>query len=88
MRFHDGSPFTADDVVFSIQRARGEGSDMRTQVSSVKEVRKLDEHTVEIETSAPNPILPELLTTVYMMDRQWAEAKRAERPVDRRRGTE
>ena len=88
VRFHDGSAFAADDVIFSIRRAMGEGSDMRTQVSSVKEIRRVDDHTVEIETSVPNPILPDLLTTVYMLDRAWAEANGAERPVDRRRGTE
>jgi peptide/nickel transport system substrate-binding protein len=88
VQFHDGAAFAADDVVFSIRRAMGEGSDMKTQVSSVKEVRRIDDHTVEIETTAPNPILPDLLTTVYMLDRGWAEAQGAERPVDRRRGTE
>ncbi len=88
VRFHDGSAFDAEDVIFSLDRARGEGSDMRTQTASIKTVRAPDPFTVEIETSAPNPILPELLTTVYMMDRQWAETQRAERPVDRRRGTE
>jgi peptide/nickel transport system substrate-binding protein len=88
VRFHDGSPFDADDVMFSLQRARGEGSDMRTQTASIKEVRRIDDFTVDIETSSPNPILPELLTTVYLMDRQWAEKLRAERPVDRRRGVE
>jgi peptide/nickel transport system substrate-binding protein len=88
VRFHDGTPFTADDVVFSIQRARGEGSDMRTQVSSVKEVRKIDDYTVELETSAPNPILPDLITSVYMLSRVWAANNGAERPADRRKGSE
>jgi peptide/nickel transport system substrate-binding protein len=88
VRFHDGAGFDADDVIFSLQRARGEGSDMRTQTASIKELRRIDDYTVEIETSAPNPILPELLTTVYVMDRQWAEKHKAERPVDRRRGIE
>ena len=88
VRFHDGSAFDAEDVVFSLNRARGDGSDMRTQTASIKTVRAVDPLTVEIETSTPNPILPELLTTVYIMDRQWAEAQRAERPVDSRSGTE
>ena len=86
--FHDGASFDADDVLFSLARARGEGSDLRTQTASIREVRKLDDHTVEIETVSPTPILPELLTNVFMMDRQWAEANKAERPVDRRKGLE
>ena len=56
MRFHDGTPFTADDVVFSFERApAGEGSDMKGYTSSIKEVRKVDDHTVEIETTAAVP---------------------------------
>ncbi len=86
--FHDGTPFDADDVVFSLERARGEGSDLRSQTASIRQVRKVDAHTVEIETSAPNPILPDLLTNVLIMSRTWSMAQQAERPVDRRRGVE
>lgn len=88
VKFHDGSPFTADDVVFSFKRAAGEGSDMKGSTTSVKEVRKIDDHTVEVETTAPNPILPELLTTLYMLPKKWCEENKAERPVDRRKGIE
>src|SRR3712207_1451356 len=34
--FHDGAAFTADDVVFSVERARAEGSDMQALLSSVE----------------------------------------------------
>lgn len=88
VQFHDGTPFTADDVVFSIERARGEGSDLRTQTASIRQVRKAGDGAIEIDTHAPNPILPELLTTVYVMSRPWAQANQAERPVDRRKGIE
>ena len=40
VRFHDGTPFTADDVVFSFKRAAGEGSDMKGYTSPIKEVRR------------------------------------------------
>ena len=59
MKFHDGTPFTADDVIFSYERARGEGSDMKTYVGQIKEIRKIDSHTVDIVTLEPFPILPE-----------------------------
>lgn len=39
VQFHDGTPFTADDVLFSFARAAGEGSDMRANVNDVKAVR-------------------------------------------------
>jgi peptide/nickel transport system substrate-binding protein len=88
VRFHDDTPFTADDVVFSLNRAAGEGSDMRSNTNEIKEVRKIDSHTIEIETKAPFPILPNVLSTVYMMSKKWAEDNQATRPVDRRKGIE
>jgi peptide/nickel transport system substrate-binding protein len=88
VNFHDGTPFTADDVVFSFKRASGDGSDMRGYTNSIKEVRKLDAHTVEIETTSPFPILPDVITLVYMMSKKWCEENKAEMPVDRRKGIE
>jgi peptide/nickel transport system substrate-binding protein len=86
--FHDGSPFTADDVVFSFKRGAADGSDMKGYTSPIKEVRKINDHTIEIETTAPFPILPDTLTSLYMMSKKWCEENKAERPVDRRKGVE
>jgi peptide/nickel transport system substrate-binding protein len=86
--FHDGTPFTADDVVFSFQRAADPGSDMRGTVGQIKEVRKLDASTVEIVTTVPVPILPDQLTLFYIMSRVWCEANNATKPVDKRKGVE
>ena len=86
--FHDGTPFTADDVVFSFNRAADPGGDMRGYTSSFKEVRRIDDHTVEIETTAPFPILPDVISNVYMMSKKWCETNKADKPVDRRKGVE
>ena len=86
--FHDGKPFTADDVVFSFQRAAGDGSDMKGYTSSIKEVRKVNDLTVDIETTAPFPILPDVISLVYIMSKKWCEENKAEKPVDRRKGIE
>lgn len=86
--FHDGSPFTADDVLFSFERAAGDGSDMKSYTASFKAVRRVDDHTVDIETAAPFPILPDVVASVYMMSRSWCVARQARRPVDRRQGIE
>jgi peptide/nickel transport system substrate-binding protein len=86
--FHDGSPFTADDVVFSFKRGASDGSDMKGYTAPIKELRKIDDFTVEIETAAPFPILPDTLTSLYMMSKKWCEENKAERPVDRRKGVE
>jgi len=88
VQFHDGTPFTADDVVFSFKRAADPAGDMRGYTSSMKDVRKLDAHTVEVETLTPNPILPDVLTNVPVMSKVWCEANKAEKPVDRRKGVE
>jgi peptide/nickel transport system substrate-binding protein len=74
VRFHNGDPFDADDVVFSIERALQPTSDMKALLSSVEAVTKVDDYTVHFKTMGPNPILPEQLTTIYIMDKEWSEA--------------
>lgn len=86
--FHDGKPFTADDVLFSFARTQVEGSDMKSYTNDVKEVRKINDHVVEIETKAPFPILPDVISLVYIMSKKWSEENQATRPVDRRKGVE
>ncbi len=82
VRFSDGSPFTADDVLFSVQRTRAPGSNMASVLASVKEVRKIDDFTVEFETTNPNPILLQEITNWGIMSRAWAERNNATRPAD------
>ena len=86
--FHDGTPFTADDVVFSMARTQAEGSDMKSYTNNFKAVRKVDSHTVEIETNNPFPILPDQMARVMIMSKKWCEDNQATRPVDRRKGIE
>jgi peptide/nickel transport system substrate-binding protein len=86
--FHDGTPFTADDVIFSFQRSGGDGSDMKSYTNDVSEIKKIDSHTVEFITKAPFPILPEVISLVYIMSKKWSEDNQATKPVDRRKGIE
>jgi peptide/nickel transport system substrate-binding protein len=88
VKFHDGTALTADDVVFSFGRAAGDGSDMKGYTSSIKQVSKVDDATVEIETTAPFPILPDVISLVYVMSKKWCEDNKAEKPVDKRKGIE
>lgn len=88
VQFHDGTPFNADDVVFSFARAAGEGSDMRANVNDVKAVRKIGDYEIEIETKSPFPILPNQLTTTFILSKKWCEDNQATKPVDRRKGIE
>ncbi|MGH8819813.1 MAG: ABC transporter substrate-binding protein, partial [Rhodoferax sp.] len=86
--FHDGTPFTADDVLFSLKRAAAASSDMKTYVNDIKAVRKVSPYVVDVETNEPFPILPSLLSTVYIMSKKWCEANNATEPVDMRKGVE
>lgn len=86
--FHDGSPFTADDVVFTFARTQQGSSDMKSYTNDVISVKKLDSHKVEITTKAPFPILPNVVALVYIMNKKWCEENKAEMPVDKRKGVE
>ena len=74
VKFHDGADFTADDVVFSFERAKQPNSDMKELIGSIVEVRAVDDHTIEMVTDGPNPILPSNLTNLFIMDKDWTEA--------------
>jgi len=88
VQFHDGTPFTADDVIFSYERAKGDGSDMKTYVGQIKEIRKLNDHSIDIVTTEPFPILPDVFYRWFIMSKKWCEANQATHPVDRRKGIE
>jgi peptide/nickel transport system substrate-binding protein len=67
VRFHDGSPFTADDVVFTLERLlASKGSDLAPYFTAVSSVRKVDNETVEIISDRPAGILS-MLTFVYIL---------------------
>ena len=74
VKFHDGADFTAEDVVFSFERAKQPTSDMKELINSIVEVRAVDDYTIEIVTDGPNPILPANLTDLMIMDKDWTEA--------------
>ncbi|MEM7720912.1 MAG: ABC transporter substrate-binding protein [Pseudomonadota bacterium] len=80
--FHDGSLFDANDVVFSLNRAATEASNFKELLTGVTEVRAVGQYVVEVETDGPNPLLPNNLTNIMMMDRTWAEENNAEAVQD------
>jgi peptide/nickel transport system substrate-binding protein len=82
VRFHDGTPFTADDVVFSIERAQLPSSNFKTFATLIGKPRRVDDHTVEIATPGPSPILLEYVNTIMILSRAWALKNGAARPQD------
>ncbi len=82
VKFHDGSAFTADDAVFSVHRAMAPTSNYKAYTTGIKEARKIDDHTIEIETTAPNPVLLRQLPNVFIMSRAWSEKHNVAKPQD------
>ncbi|HEX6259877.1 MAG TPA: ABC transporter substrate-binding protein, partial [Woeseiaceae bacterium] len=80
--FHDGTPLTADDVVFSLRRAQSDTSDWKNTISTIAAVEALDAHTVRIKTSVPDMILPTALRNIMIMPKMWAKAHGADLPAD------
>lgn len=60
--FSDGSPVTADDVVFSLERVKGMVESKANFLMSGIEVAKIDDLTVELTTETPSLKLPALMT--------------------------
>ncbi len=82
VRFHDGSELTADDVVFSIERALAAPSQRAFQIKGVSGAKKVDALTVDILLEAPDAVLPEKLHYVAIMNRAWSERHGVERAQD------
>ncbi len=80
--FHDGTPFTTDDAVFSIQRALGTTSQRAFQLKGVLGASKVDEQTLEVALESPDAVLPEKLIGMPIMSKAWAVANKAELAQD------
>jgi peptide/nickel transport system substrate-binding protein len=71
--FHEGQALTADDVVFSIERALGKTSQRAFQLKGVRAAKAVDPLTVDLLLDAPDAVLPEKLQYVAIMSRAWCE---------------
>lgn len=80
--FHNGNPFTADDVVFSFERASAEGSAFAGLLESIERMEKVDDHTVDVHLRQPNSVLLNDLAGWFIMDKEWLVENKAEKPVD------
>lgn len=80
--FHDGAAMTAEDVVFSFERAQRPTSAMKELLTSMASITAVDDHTVDITTNGANPLLINNLTNLFIMDKGWSEANNVEDPQD------
>ncbi|HSA89327.1 MAG TPA: ABC transporter substrate-binding protein [Burkholderiales bacterium] len=82
VKFHDGSPFSADDVVFSFGRIQQKQGTMQIYVTGVKEVVKVDDYTVDFILSGPVPILLRNIVDFRIVSKSWAEKTRSQNVQD------
>ena len=89
VKFHDGTPFTADDVIFSYERSKADGSDMKTKIATVKEMQEdRRPHGRLRRPTIRSRSCPTRSTPGYIMSKAWCEKNNATAPVDVRKGKE
>jgi peptide/nickel transport system substrate-binding protein len=86
--FHNGNPFTADDVVASIMRASHEDSPVKSNLPGVEAAEKVDDLTVDLVLKGTDPIVLNYLTNIHILDKEWMSEHDALLPADIRKGKE
>ncbi|MCA3055954.1 MAG: ABC transporter substrate-binding protein, partial [Rhodocyclaceae bacterium] len=80
VKFHDGSPFTADDVVFSVERVLHPLSSVKSSIQGVSSAKRVDDLTVDLVMSEPNPVLLLHLVNFRIMSKAWSSKNNALTP--------
>lgn len=76
VQWHDGQPFTADDVLFSYRRAPNVPGSVASFASFLRSVDTVDAPTpgtIRITTKEPNPLLPQNLASIHIVSRHVGE---------------
>lgn len=84
VKFHDGSPFNADAVIFNFDKlldkdspqfSARQGSLVNFRIPAIKSYKKIDDHTVEFTTHQPDSFVPFQLCYILMASpTQWEKA--------------
>jgi peptide/nickel transport system substrate-binding protein len=82
VKFSDGSPLTADDVVYSITRAMAKTSNYAVYTQGIDKVVKVNDTTVDFIMKGPNPVLLNQLTELRIMSKAWATKNNSLEPKD------
>ncbi|MBP0495155.1 ABC transporter substrate-binding protein [Roseomonas indoligenes] len=87
VRFHDGTPMTAADVVASIRRASVPNSPYASVTHMIREVQQSGPDTVDVLLRGPYPVLINDLAGISILSEAWMKAHDALLPTDPARGT-
>ncbi|GHG32699.1 ABC transporter substrate-binding protein [Paracoccus aerius] len=88
VKFHDGADMTADDVVASFQRAADPASPLKGNMPLFKDIKKIDDMTVEIGVTTPSSLFLNDITNIFVFDQGWLQANNTEKPTDFGAGVE
>lgn len=82
VQFSDGSPLTAEDVKFSLERAKARTSGFVVYTQGIDRIEVLSPTTLDIFSNVPNPVLVNQLTELRIMSKPWAEKNNSTTPKD------
>ncbi|RZL49093.1 MAG: ABC transporter substrate-binding protein [Variovorax sp.] len=82
VKFHDGTPLTADDVVFSVERAKALSSQVAVYANAVGTAKRVDDLTVDFQLASFDPIFLQHVDQLVVMSRKWCETHRVTKPLD------
>lgn len=82
VKFHDGSPLTVEDVVFSVQRAQHPNSNINVYANALGTATAPDASTVEFRLPRVNPVFLQHLEAVFIMNKAWCEKHNVVKPLD------
>jgi peptide/nickel transport system substrate-binding protein len=74
VRFHDGTPFTAEDVIHSINRMKNDKQSLQKEnFRDLTEMQAPDDHTVVFTTEIPNAVFLDRLDNRFMISKAAAD---------------
>lgn len=86
--FHNGAAMTADDVVASFKRAADPASPLKGNMPLFKDIRKIDDQTVEIDVTTPSSLFLNDITNIFVFDQDWLVDNNTKAPTDFGAGVE
>lgn len=88
VRFQDGAPMTADDVVASLKRATADASPLKGNLSAFLDAHAVDPLTVDMDLNTAYPLLLNDLTNIFIFSKPWLVANHTETATDFGKGIE